>query len=135
MMGPPSVPSYTGVILSTVWSVGYGVSDRHPSLLNVVRSDPLKAFPPDFVIMFTTPPPKRPYSAEIAPVGAFVSWIGSSMNRFRACPRRFSLTTTPLIRYWLSNDSPPAIMMLPLGPLPASPGARRSGAVRGARSG
>ena len=31
--------------------------------------------------------------------------------------------TTPLIRYWLSNDSAPAIMMLPLGPVPATLGA------------
>ena len=31
--------------------------------------------------------------------------------------------TTPFTRYWLSNESAPAIMMLPLGPLPATPGA------------
>ena len=80
--------------------------------------------PPDFVIEFTTPPPKRPYSAEIAPVEIFVSWIASSTKRFSAWPRRFSLMTTPLTRYSLSNESAPAIMMLPLGPLPASPGAR-----------
>ena len=45
------------------------------------------------------------------------------MKRFSACPRRFSLITTPLTRYWLSKESAPAIMMLPLGPLPATPGA------------
>jgi hypothetical protein len=45
------------------------------------------------------------------------------MNRFNPWPRRFSLTTTPLTRYWLSNESEPAIMMFPLGPLPATPGA------------
>jgi hypothetical protein len=45
------------------------------------------------------------------------------MKRFSACPRRFSFTTTPLTRYWLSKESAPAIMMLPLGPLPATAGA------------
>ena len=73
--------------------------------------------------MLTTPPPKRPYSAEMAPVDTFVSWTASSMKRFSAWPRRFSFTTTPLIRYWLSNESAPAIMMLPLGPVPETPGA------------
>src|SRR5260221_4004695 len=122
-IGPPRVLSYTGVTLLTVWSSGKGVSERHASLLSVVRNDPLNVFPPDLVIALTTPPPNRPYSAEIAPVDTFVSWIASSMNRLSAWPRRFSLTTTPLTRYWLSNERAPDIMMLPLGPLPATPGA------------
>src|SRR5712671_2994296 len=113
----------------TVLSVGYGVSDRHASLSNVVRNDPLILLPPDFVIMLTTPPPKRPYSAEMAPVDTFVSWIASSMNRLSACPRRFSFTTTPLTRYWLSKESAPAIMMLPLGPLAATAGASSTASV------
>ena len=51
------------------------------SLLRVVRNEPLNLLPPDFVIALTTPPVKRPYSAEIAAVDVVVSWIASSMKR------------------------------------------------------
>ena len=56
-----------------------GVSLRHLSLFSVSRNEPLKRLPPDLVMMFTTPPPKRPYSAETPAVATVVSWIASSM--------------------------------------------------------
>src|SRR3954453_8026744 len=72
--GPPKVYSYVGTRLSTrksrpaltpaLGDFSNGVIFRHLSLFNVSRSEPLNLFPPDFVMMFTTPPPKRPYSAE-----------------------------------------------------------------------
>jgi hypothetical protein len=85
--------------------------------------------PPDFVIMLTTPPWKRPYSAEMLPLETLVSWIASSMNKLRACPRRFSFTTTPLIRFRFSYDSAPDTIRLPLGPLSLTPGASSAYAV------
>ncbi len=77
MIGPPNVPSYAGTILSVFVSPS-GRSARHESLVNESRNDPLKLLPPDLVIMFTTPPLKRPYSAEMFPVEIFVSWMASS---------------------------------------------------------
>ena len=96
-------------------SPGYGVSAAHESFVNETRTDPLKTLLPDLVIELITPPWKRPYSAEMLPVETFVSWMASSMNRLRAWPRRFSLTTTPLTRFRFSYDSAPETMMLPPG--------------------
>ena len=104
-------------------SPGNGVSADHESLVNDTRNDPLKTLPPDLVIVLTTPPWNRPYSAEMLPVEIFVSWMASSMNRLRAWPRRFSLITTPLTRLRFSYDSAPDTMMLPFGPLSFTPGA------------
>ena len=59
-------------------SPGNGVSAFQPSLMNVVRKDPEKLLPPDFVIMLTTPPWNRPYSAEMLPVDTLVSCTASS---------------------------------------------------------
>ena len=46
---------------------------RQLSLMSVSRNEPLKRLPPDFVITLTTPPPNRPYSAEIPAVAMVVS--------------------------------------------------------------
>ena len=83
-------------------SPGYGVRARQASLANDVRNEPEKLLPPDLVIVLTTPPWNRPYSAEMLPVEIFDSWMASSMNRARAWPRRFSLTTTPFTRFRFS---------------------------------
>src|SRR5947209_12222640 len=72
LMGPPSVNSYVGTILSVRagaaptggWSPEKGVSAVHLSLSTVMRAEPLTALPPDFVSALTTPPWKRPYSAD-----------------------------------------------------------------------
>ncbi len=104
-------------------SPGNGVSAAHESFVNETLADPLKTLLPDLVIELITPPWNRPYSAEMLPVEIFVSWMASSMNRFRAWPRRFSLITTPLTRFRFSYDSAPETMMLPPGPLSFTPGA------------
>ncbi len=56
-----------------------GVSLRHLSLFSVSRNEPLKRLPPDLVMMLTTPPPNRPYYAEMPAVATVVSWMASSM--------------------------------------------------------
>ncbi len=106
-----------------------GVSVRHLSLFNVSRSDPLNRLPPDFVTTLTTPPPKRPYSAEMPEVAMLVSCTASSMYRSYAWPRRFSLTLTPFTMYSVSNDIAPAIEYAPLGPVGCTAGASSSEAL------
>ena len=61
------------------------------------------------MIAFTTPPPKRPYSAEIPEVRIWVSWMASSTNRFCGVAKMLSLMSTPLIMNTLSNAKPPLI--------------------------
>ncbi len=78
--------------------------------MNVVRKEPEKELPPDFVIVFTTPPVKRPNSAEIADEDVVVSWIASSTNRLYGVPRMLSLMTAPSTLNWLSKDCPPEIV-------------------------
>src|SRR6266542_5750407 len=81
MSGPPTVYSYVGTVLCSLAFVrvgsaracSYGVRVRQLSLLNDCRYEPLKVLPPDFVMAFTTPPPKRPYSAEMPLVAMVVS--------------------------------------------------------------
>ncbi len=75
-----------------------GVFATQSWLMTRVRNEPEKSLPPDLVRTLTTPPEKRPYSAEMPAEAVVVSWIESSMNRSRAWPRMFSLTTTPLTR-------------------------------------
>ena len=80
-MGPPTVYSYVGTVLSSLAALragsasvfSNGVRVRQLSLLNDCRYDPLNMLPPDLVMAFTTPPPKRPYSAEIPLVATVVS--------------------------------------------------------------
>ena len=50
-----------------------GVLADQSSLLRVLRSEPESSLPPDFVRTLTTPPEKRPYSAEIPEVATVVS--------------------------------------------------------------
>ncbi len=99
----------------------FGVSAVHLSLSKLVRNEPCTSLPPDLVSVLTTPPAKRPYSAEIPDVDVVVSWIASSMNRLVAWPRRFSLTTTPLTRNRLSYDWAPEIVMALAGPVVDTP--------------
>ena len=96
------------------------------SLSNVVRKDPLSSLPPDFVTAFTTPPEKRPYSAETAAVVVVVSCSASSMNRLSGVLRRLSCTTTPLTMNTFSNEAAPEIDMAPEGPVFETPGVRRA---------
>ena len=77
--GPPAVYSYTGTIVSEVVSSGNGVSARQLSLFRLVRNVPLKRLPPDLVMALTTPPLKRPNSAETPDVVIVVSCSESSM--------------------------------------------------------
>ena len=58
--------------------------------------------PPRLVTTLTTPPEKRPYSAEMPEVSTCVSSMASSMNRLWLVPKMLSLTSTPLIRKTLS---------------------------------
>jgi hypothetical protein len=50
-----------------------GVSSIHLGFAKFSRKLPLKLLPPLFVMMLTTPPVKRPYSAEMPPVRMLVS--------------------------------------------------------------
>src|SRR5664279_3805987 len=122
-IGPPSVASYVGTTLWTRFSAA-GVIAVHASLLSVVRREPLNALPPDFVIAFTTPPVKRPYSAEMAAVDVVVSWIASSMKRLYGVPRMLSTMTAPLTVKRLSYECPPDIVYAAFGPFWFTPGER-----------
>src|SRR6185436_17065175 len=59
-----------------------GVVTLHDGLEKFVRQLPLNLLPPDFVMAFTTPPVKRPYSAVMPEVRTCVSSIASSIKRF-----------------------------------------------------
>ena len=78
--------------------------------------------PPDLVMALTTPPPKRPYSAEMAAVLVVVSCSASSMKRSSGVARRLSCTVTPFTmnRFWY--DIAPEIVSAPEGPLGTTPG-------------
>ena len=56
-------------------------SSLHEGFVMSTRTLPASRLPPLLVTAFTTPPLKRPYSAEIAPVRICVSSIASSMKR------------------------------------------------------
>src|SRR5262245_27372235 len=60
---PPSVASYRG---STCWTrvSPAGETADQASFVRVVRNEPEKRLPPDFVIVLTMPPVNRPNSAE-----------------------------------------------------------------------
>src|SRR6185436_3418967 len=115
-IGPPIVYSCVGTTLSSLVSLN-GVTVRQLSLLTPSRYEPLNWLPPDLVIAFTRPPPKRPYSAEIPDVETVVSWIASSMNRLTGCPRRFSVMATPFSMNTLSYAIAPAIVNDPSPPV------------------
>ncbi len=86
--------------------------------MNVVRNEPLNALPPDFVTVFTTPPVKRPNSAETVDVDVVVSAIASSMKRLFGVPRMLSVMTAPSTVKRLSKDWPPEIVTTGATPLP-----------------
>ncbi len=75
-----------------------GVSAAHLSLESESRSEPCSSLPPDLVSVLTTPPAKRPYSAEIAAVWVVVSCTASSIQSALGVLRMLSWTTTPLTR-------------------------------------
>ena len=79
-----------------------GVSSVHAGLRRLTRPLPENLLPPLFVIAFTTPPEKRPYSALIPEVRTCVSSMASSMKRFCGVPKMLSVTSTPLIMKLLS---------------------------------
>jgi len=89
------------------------------------RREPLNSLPPDFVIVLTTPPVKRPNSAEMPPVRTVVSLIASSMYSGFGCPRRFSFTITPSTRKRLSYEFAPEIVIWLFGPASLTPAERR----------
>ena len=53
-----------------------GVSPFQLSLVTLARKEPENSLPPDLVTVLTTPPAKRPYSAEALLVMVVVSRIG-----------------------------------------------------------
>ena len=78
-----------------------------------MRNDPWNWLPPLLVITLTTPPPKRPYSAEMPEVRTCVSSMASSMNRLFEVPNRLSLVSTPSIRKMLSKAKAPPTAICP----------------------
>ena len=68
--------------VAKVSPVRFGTSARQLSLFSVSRKLALNRLPPDLVMTLTTPPPKRPYSAEMPALATVVSWTASSMTRF-----------------------------------------------------
>ena len=104
----------------------YGVVLRQSSLSSVTRKEPLKLLPPDFVIALTTPPVKRPNSAEMPEVDVVVSAIASSMKRLFGVPRMLSWMLTPFTVKRLSNDWAPEMTVLPVTALVLTPGERRT---------
>ncbi len=60
-------------------SFSRGVLERHLSLVMSRRIEPVNSLPPVLVMTLTTPPEKRPYSAEIPEVSTWTSLIASSM--------------------------------------------------------
>src|SRR5690242_5527459 len=68
-MNPPSVPSKAlFAMLVGRCCPGHGVVAVQAGFVIVSRNEPLNSLPPDFVTVLTTPPVRRPYSAEIAPL-------------------------------------------------------------------
>ena len=85
--GPPIVYSCVGTTSSSFVSLAkgslgrLGTSARQSSLVIVSRNEPLNWLPPDLLTMLTTPPPKRPNSADTPAVATVVSWMASSITR------------------------------------------------------
>ena len=113
--------SYVGTTRSSLASLNGDVA-RQSSLLNDWRYDPLNVSLPDLVIALTSPPPKRPNSAETPEVATVVSCSASSMYSVNGWPRRFSVITTPLTAKRLSYDIEPAIEYPPLAPVACTAG-------------
>src|SRR3954463_3326502 len=115
-IGPPQgasddLPRRSGLLMFAAFC--RGVSSIHFGLLKFSRKLPPNVLPPLFVITLTTPPEKRPYSAEMPPVSTLVCWMASSMNRLLAVPNRLSLMSTPFIMNTLSKEVAPEIASWP----------------------
>ncbi len=106
-----------------------GVSTLHDGLVKLERNAPENRLLPLFVITLTTPPLKRPYSADTPDVSTWTSWIASSMNRALGWPSTLSLMSTPSIRNTLSYaNAPLTVTWLLLGVLSVRPGATSASA-------
>ncbi len=75
---PPSVPSQS-LSSASLRSMVAGVAAVHLGFDRANRSEPWNSLPPDFVRALTTPPVKRPYSADTLLTVVVVSWMASSM--------------------------------------------------------
>ena len=106
---PPSVASYRGFTCWTRFSLDGETADQ-ASFVSVVRTEPEKRLPPDFVIVLTTPPVNRPNSDETELTVVVVSWMASSMNRLFGVARTLSMMTAPSTVKRLSNVGPPEIV-------------------------
>ena len=111
-IGPPTVPSrceFTSSLCVAWVKTSYGVRVLHRWLVSSSRTLPENRSPPLLVTAFTTPPEKRPYSADKPEVSVCVSAMASSTNRFCGEPRGLSLISTPSILNTLSNANAPLI--------------------------
>src|SRR5215471_21567368 len=105
MIGPPAVASYVGLrtlVRVVLCCTSNGVIALQVGFARFTRKLPENRLPPLLVMALTTPPEKRPYSAEIPDVSTCVSWIASSMKTFCGEPNRLSFTSMPLIMNRLS---------------------------------
>ena len=90
-------------------AVENGETVRQSSLVNVTLNEPATVLPPDRVIALTTPPAKRPNSADTPDVETVVSCSESSMNSGIDVRRTLSCATTPLTRIRFSEVIAPEI--------------------------
>ena len=74
-----------------------------------IRTDPATVLPPDRVMVCTTPPWNRPYSAGTDPVHTRVSSTASWMKNGRARPRVFSFAGRPSTRKRFPYENAPAM--------------------------
>ena len=89
--------------------------------------------PPLLVTMLTTPPEKRPYSAEMPDVSTCVSSIASSMNRLFGGAEEVVVDVDAVDQEHVVVGEPPAIVTWPaFGVLSVRPGAS-SAIVNGVR--
>ena len=112
-----------GTVLLTFGSSN-GLVVRQSSFVKVVRNEPLKLSPPERVMALTTPPVKRPYSAEMPDVETVVSWIASSMKSENGVPRMLSWIWTPSSMKRLSADIAPPMVTALFGPVACAAGER-----------
>ena len=93
------------------------------SLVTVTLSEPATVLPPERVMVCTTPPWNRPYSAGTDTIETRVSSTASWMKNGRESPRVFSFAGSPSTRKRLPYENAPAITRALVGPLPLTPGA------------
>src|SRR5687768_1017749 len=108
-----SVTAFAAPVPGFVADFSNGVSTVQDGLRRFMRQLPENVLPPLLVTALTTPPLKRPYSAEMPEVSTVVSSMASSMNRFCGCANRLSLTSTPLTMNTLSQAKAPLMTIWP----------------------